>query len=173
MRINYSLGVSRVGLFKSLLNEQKKSDTTHRVVSLFSLARPEGFEPPAFRIGICCDIQLRHGRIWNFTIIAQSRRKSTAGPSFPQRCKQRHNLLIVSLLCVRFERSPGSPTHRKIISTPMATDAIPPIRASVAFVSVDRTMSSSDFVVTINGFLRSPGAPIWISPPERKASPST
>ena len=27
------------------------------------MARPEGFEPPAFRIGICCDIQLRHGRI--------------------------------------------------------------------------------------------------------------
>ncbi len=26
------------------------------------MARPEGFEPPAFRIGICCDIQLRHGR---------------------------------------------------------------------------------------------------------------
>lgn len=29
----------------------------------FFVARPEGFEPPAFRIGICCDIQLRHGRI--------------------------------------------------------------------------------------------------------------
>lgn len=27
------------------------------------MARPEGFEPPAFRIGICCDIQLRHGRV--------------------------------------------------------------------------------------------------------------
>ena len=27
------------------------------------LARPEGFEPPAFGIGIHCDIQLRHGRI--------------------------------------------------------------------------------------------------------------
>lgn len=27
------------------------------------LARPEGFEPPAFRIGICCDIQLRYGRM--------------------------------------------------------------------------------------------------------------
>ena len=26
------------------------------------MARPEGFEPPAFRIGICCDIQLRYGR---------------------------------------------------------------------------------------------------------------
>ena len=29
------------------------------------VARPEGFEPPAFRIGICCDIQLRHGRVSN------------------------------------------------------------------------------------------------------------
>ena len=26
------------------------------------LARPEGFEPPFFRIGICCVIQLRHER---------------------------------------------------------------------------------------------------------------
>ena len=32
---------------------------------LISLARPEGFEPPAFRIGICCDIQLRHGRLFS------------------------------------------------------------------------------------------------------------
>ena len=27
------------------------------------MARPEGFEPPAFGIGIHCDIQLRHGRL--------------------------------------------------------------------------------------------------------------
>lgn len=26
------------------------------------VARPEGFEPPSFGIGIHCDIQLRHGR---------------------------------------------------------------------------------------------------------------
>ena len=26
------------------------------------VVRPEGFEPPAFGIGIHCDIQLRHGR---------------------------------------------------------------------------------------------------------------
>ena len=26
------------------------------------MARPKGFEPPIFRIGICCVIQLRHGR---------------------------------------------------------------------------------------------------------------
>ena len=26
------------------------------------MARPEGFEPPIFRIGICCVIHLRHER---------------------------------------------------------------------------------------------------------------
>lgn len=31
---------------------------------LHIMVRPEGFEPPAFRIGICCDIQLRHGRMY-------------------------------------------------------------------------------------------------------------
>ncbi len=41
-------------------NEAKK---TPRKWCLFCLARPEGFEPPAFGIGIHCDIQLRHGRI--------------------------------------------------------------------------------------------------------------
>ena len=30
------------------------------------LARPEGFETPAFRIGICCDIQLRYGRMCGY-----------------------------------------------------------------------------------------------------------
>ena len=28
----------------------------------FRVARLEGFEPSPFRIGICCDIQLRHRR---------------------------------------------------------------------------------------------------------------
>ena len=28
------------------------------------MARPEGFEPPIFRIGICCVIQLRHERLY-------------------------------------------------------------------------------------------------------------
>lgn len=31
---------------------------------LLIMARPEGFEPPIFRIGICCVIRLRHGRIF-------------------------------------------------------------------------------------------------------------
>ena len=31
------------------------------------LARPEGFEPPFFRIGICCVIQLRHERLFSFS----------------------------------------------------------------------------------------------------------
>lgn len=33
------------------------------LTGVFVLVRPEGFEPPAFGIGIHCDIQLRHGRI--------------------------------------------------------------------------------------------------------------
>ena len=36
---------------------------TARFSGAFTLVRPEGFEPPAFGIGIHCDIQLRHGRI--------------------------------------------------------------------------------------------------------------
>ena len=35
------------------------------------MARPEGFEPPAFGIGIRCDIQLRHGRIY-LTLLKQT-----------------------------------------------------------------------------------------------------
>ena len=38
-----------------------------------SLARPKGFEPPLSRIGICCVIQLRHGRIICHIIIFNSR----------------------------------------------------------------------------------------------------
>ena len=45
--------------------------TTCRNKSFF-LARPKGFEPPFFRIGICCVIQLRHGRICYFIIISVS-----------------------------------------------------------------------------------------------------
>ena len=44
---------------------RRKKDAS-RVGHHTYLARPEGFEPPAFRIGICCDIQLRHGRIYHF-----------------------------------------------------------------------------------------------------------
>ena len=42
-----------------------KRKREHRPKGQYSLflARPEGFEPPAFGIGIHCDIQLRHGRI--------------------------------------------------------------------------------------------------------------
>lgn len=41
---------------------RRKKDAS-RVGHHTYLARPEGFEPPAFRIGICCDIQLRYGRM--------------------------------------------------------------------------------------------------------------
>ena len=39
------------------------------------LARPEGFEPPAFRIGICCDIQLRYGRMCGYYSTEESRKQ--------------------------------------------------------------------------------------------------
>lgn len=41
----------------------RKKEQGTPMVSLVLLARPEGFEPPAFGIGIHCDIQLRHGRV--------------------------------------------------------------------------------------------------------------
>ena len=42
----------------------------------FFLARPKGFEPPIFRIGICCVIQLRHGRIFHCFALICARRDS-------------------------------------------------------------------------------------------------
>ena len=39
-----------------------KKEYRHKVDTLF-LARLKGFEPPIFRIGICCVIQLRHRRM--------------------------------------------------------------------------------------------------------------
>ena len=46
-----------------------------------NMARPEGFEPPAFRIGICCDIQLRYGRICGYYITEQKlKQERTAAP---------------------------------------------------------------------------------------------
>ena len=39
------------------------------------MARPEGFEPPAFRIGICCDIQLRYGRMCGYYSTEESRKQ--------------------------------------------------------------------------------------------------
>ena len=40
----------------------EKESTNHKGCHSLFLARPKGFEPPFFRIGICCVIQLRHGR---------------------------------------------------------------------------------------------------------------
>ncbi len=53
--------------FKSLRTE-KEHTAALRQCALF-LARPKGFEPPIFRIGICCVIQLRHGRILRRTSV--------------------------------------------------------------------------------------------------------
>ena len=62
--LKHSPGMFYLRPFKSLrmqLFQRKKA--VFRL--LFSLARPKGFEPPFFRIGICCVIQLRHGRKLN------------------------------------------------------------------------------------------------------------
>ena len=37
-----------------------------QIGGLIIMARSKGFEPPIFRIGICCVIQLRHERIDTF-----------------------------------------------------------------------------------------------------------
>ena len=47
-------------------HQTERKRECHQMVTLSFLARPEGFEPPAFGIGIHCDIQLRHGRMWCF-----------------------------------------------------------------------------------------------------------
>ncbi len=54
------------GRFWTLFNSENKKQNPHKrsVHAGFALVRPEGFEPPAFGIGIHCDIQLRHGRIF-------------------------------------------------------------------------------------------------------------
>ena len=43
-------------------NKQKKNRLQQNAANGSFLARPEGFEPPTFRIGICYAIQLRYGR---------------------------------------------------------------------------------------------------------------
>lgn len=44
------------------------------------VARPEGFEPPAFGIGIRCDIQLRHGRTLRYDAHRKHLQKTAASP---------------------------------------------------------------------------------------------
>ena len=50
--------------------KKKKPLTSQKseVSELFILARRKGFEPPFFRIGICCVIQLRHRRKYFFCV---------------------------------------------------------------------------------------------------------
>ena len=45
---------------------RRKANITEKAIvkcNRFFMARPKGFEPPFFRIGICCVIQLRHRQI--------------------------------------------------------------------------------------------------------------
>lgn len=48
--------------FKSLRGSKREKSEWYMKHHSDYLARPEGFEPPSFGIGIHCDIQLRHGR---------------------------------------------------------------------------------------------------------------
>lgn len=50
------------------------------------MVRPEGFEPPAFGIGIHCDIQLRHGRIDNARAYPTALRNSIHDYSWICKC---------------------------------------------------------------------------------------
>ena len=55
------------GRFKSLLcSVQNKIGAVSCDTTPILLARSKGFEPPFFRIGICCVIQLRHERKYLF-----------------------------------------------------------------------------------------------------------
>ena len=55
------------GRFKSLLRSlQNKLGAMSCDITPNLLARSKGFEPPFFRIGICCVIQLRHERKYLF-----------------------------------------------------------------------------------------------------------
>ena len=57
-----STGLFFYAWFESLRFSDKKI-RLHFAMHSYLLARPKGFEPPFFRIGICCVIQLRHRRI--------------------------------------------------------------------------------------------------------------
>ena len=46
----------------------QKASFVYLTKDAFWLARPKGFEPPIFRIGICCVIRLRHGRKYYYLL---------------------------------------------------------------------------------------------------------
>ncbi len=63
------------------------------------MARPEGFEPPIFRIGICCVIQLRHGRKYQIVSVLFSANRRPSGFSRPKHCRAA-SLGALAALCV-------------------------------------------------------------------------
>ena len=60
-----SLGFRRISLRSNITRRKANITEKDKFLSklVFFLARLKGFEPPFFRIGICCVIQLRHRRI--------------------------------------------------------------------------------------------------------------
>ena len=44
--------------------QNRTNKKTRRSVSFFVLVRPTGFEPAAYRVGVCHSIQLSYGRIF-------------------------------------------------------------------------------------------------------------
>lgn len=82
-----------------LTHRPHKAQKTPRLWCLLCLARPEGFEPPAFGIGIHCDIQLRHGRIYLCP-------KSTGLLYTETRTNARE---ILKFFCISGEQSPPTP----------------------------------------------------------------
>ena len=78
------------------VNEKREC---HQTVTLSFLARPEGFEPPAFGIGIHCDIQLRHGRICGCCSLSNTH----CTPQIPSWQEENCNFLSILL---RWEAQP-------------------------------------------------------------------
>ena len=77
------------------------------------MARPEGFEPPAFRIGICCDIQLRYGRILKLSMIIP-RRPTNFNPCFWWKsCNLKDAVLVQHEYCILLR-----PVHPYTAKTP-------------------------------------------------------
>ena len=77
----------------------------------FFVVRPSGFEPLAYRVGVCHSIQLSYGRIFSRSYYSKVRPKSKAGFSVSIRCAghplytgaNAQSQTAQTAACVRFE----------------------------------------------------------------------